>query len=400
LEVLHNDIQVSKYSPSLTTTPALGFASRNFCYPNIKRFPSIHIYIPSTLTKPLPQLPYHTGFVTSGRAMSTSYPQETSPPPYILPPISPTDHTNTLILLHGRSSSATQFANDVFSHRLSSGQTLREALPTFRFVFAESGLRWQSAARSRPQEDDKDKDKDSNQDHGNEKEIEKQEREQGRWLNHSWFDLYSLVDVEERAEMQIEGLGERVGQMQEIVQEEVSRLGGRREKLFVGGFSQGGATVMCCLLSGCLNGLSAAHGAGSPGGRLGGVLGLSTILPFASEVRDVVSREQKEQRSNAKVMEAVAERIAEKLQVPARTDDENGTREQSVLETPVFLAHGTDDELVDISLGRGLRDIFQSLGLSVEWHEYSGMERNGHWIKEPEEFDDILEFIRTNTAMS
>jgi phospholipase/carboxylesterase len=37
---------------------------------------------------------------------------------------------------------------------------------------------------------------------------------------------------------------------------------------------------------------------------------------------------------------------------------------------PVFAAHGLDDPLLPIELGRDLRATLEALGLDVEWHEY------------------------------
>jgi phospholipase/carboxylesterase len=37
---------------------------------------------------------------------------------------------------------------------------------------------------------------------------------------------------------------------------------------------------------------------------------------------------------------------------------------------PVFAAHGTEDPLIPIVLGRKLRDELTALGMDVEWHEY------------------------------
>jgi phospholipase/carboxylesterase len=49
----------------------------------------------------------------------------------------------------------------------------------------------------------------------------------------------------------------------------------------------------------------------------------------------------------------------------------------------VFAAHGLEDPLLPISLGRGLRDELIRLGVAVEWHEYP----MGHMVT-PEEIDD------------
>jgi phospholipase/carboxylesterase len=55
---------------------------------------------------------------------------------------------------------------------------------------------------------------------------------------------------------------------------------------------------------------------------------------------------------------------------------------------PVFAAHGRDDALLPIELGRGLRDALTDLGLEVSWHEY-GM---GHMVI-PEEIEDAKAWL-------
>jgi phospholipase/carboxylesterase len=56
---------------------------------------------------------------------------------------------------------------------------------------------------------------------------------------------------------------------------------------------------------------------------------------------------------------------------------------------PVFAAHGVDDPLIPIALGRKLRDDLTRLGLEVEWHEYP----MGHSVL-PEELDDARQWLR------
>ena len=56
---------------------------------------------------------------------------------------------------------------------------------------------------------------------------------------------------------------------------------------------------------------------------------------------------------------------------------------------PVFAAHGEQDPLIPIALGRKLRDDLTRLGLDVEWHEYP----MGHMVV-PEELDDAREWLR------
>ncbi|KGO64783.1 Phospholipase/carboxylesterase/thioesterase [Penicillium italicum] len=73
----------------------------------------------------------------------------------------------------------------------------------------------------------------------------------------------------------------------------------------------------------------------------------------------------------------------------------SGMDDCSVLSTPVFLSHGADDECVSMELGRQASRILQTIMIRVEWHEFAGAERDGHWIKEPEGFDQILQFLET-----
>ena len=54
----------------------------------------------------------------------------------------------------------------------------------------------------------------------------------------------------------------------------------------------------------------------------------------------------------------------------------------------VFAAHGVQDPLLPLSLGRGLRDELVRLGVAVEWHEYE----MGHMVV-PEEIEDARKWL-------
>ncbi|HTO96876.1 MAG TPA: phospholipase [Myxococcales bacterium] len=54
----------------------------------------------------------------------------------------------------------------------------------------------------------------------------------------------------------------------------------------------------------------------------------------------------------------------------------------------VFAAHGSQDPLLPLSLGRGLRDALGRLGVQVEWHEYP----MGHNVV-PEEIEDAKAWL-------
>jgi phospholipase/carboxylesterase len=60
---------------------------------------------------------------------------------------------------------------------------------------------------------------------------------------------------------------------------------------------------------------------------------------------------------------------------------------------PVFVAHGRQDPLLPIELGRGLRDTLTALGADVSWHEYD----MGHMVI-PAEIEDARAWLRSRLA--
>lgn len=75
-------------------------------------------------------------------------------------------------------------------------------------------------------------------------------------------------------------------------------------------------------------------------------------------------------------------------------EDTTSSASECTLATPVLFGHGTDDAWVSVELGRQALLLLQELMMGrVEWSEFSGAERDGHWIKEPESFDRILSFL-------
>ena len=104
--------------------------------------------------------------------------------------------------------------------------------------------------------------------------------------------------------------------MQALVQREQER-GIAADRIVLAGFSQGGAIALHA-------GLRAPQ-------RLGGVMALSTYLPLASQLGEA-------HPANAPV--------------------------------PVFMAHGTWDNVVPHTIGARSRDLLRTHGYDVEWHEY------------------------------
>jgi predicted esterase len=184
-----------------------------------------------------------------------------------------------------------------------------------------------------------------------------------------WFDVYSLTRIEERAELQIDGLRESLQHVLEVIEEEVGMLGGSRERIVLGGMSQGMAMGLWSLL-GYKNDRDPRQGI-----KFAAFVGFCGWLPFA---RDIAAAPDEEKSATARsALEMVA-------QSPS-------------MSTPVFLCHGTDDAFVDFALGRQAAQTIEGMGMNVQWMEYNAAENDGHWIKEPEGFDAIVSFLKTQT---
>ena len=137
------------------------------------------------------------------------------------------------------------------------------------------------------------------------------------YVMRAWYDV-KWGDLEGRSKEPDEK-GVRASQraIDALIAREISR-GINSEKIVLAGFSQGGAIALQTALR---------HPQ-----KLGGVMALSTYLPLA---------------------EAFADEAAEQNR-----------------RTPIFMAHGTDDAVIQMALGARSRDILTQAGYDVEWHEY------------------------------
>ena len=130
----------------------------------------------------------------------------------------------------------------------------------------------------------------------------------------AWYDIETL---DFRARHDAVGIKRSAQHLTNLVARE-NRRGIPCERILLAGFSQGGAI--------------AQHTALRHPERLAGVIGLSTFLPLHQEL----ARERS----------------------PANQA------------TPIFLAHGTLDPMVDYSSGVLSRERLRALGYQVDWHEY------------------------------
>lgn len=258
-------------------------------------------------------------------------------------------HTHTAILLHGRGSSGAEFAEDFLSSSLSQGQTVQSYLQSWRWVFPTSRFRWSTTF----QEDEC-----------------------------SWFDIVSLTDVEARHDLQVEGLRESVFHVLRILEHEVQLLDNQASRICLGGISQGMATALWVML----------YAAGQIHGPLGGFVGFCGWIPFARQIGALVKTNGSTETKQHRVIEFVQSII---VQSSDKQEDMNLCK-SAISSTPVFLAHGVDDPFVSIDLGLQAARVLNQILDYVEWSEFAGADNDGHWIKEPEGFDRLMEFLKQN----
>jgi phospholipase/carboxylesterase len=149
----------------------------------------------------------------------------------------------------------------------------------------------------------------------------------------AWYDI---VGLDRHSEQDETGVHASDAAVRALIQREEQR-GICADRVVLGGFSQGGA-------------LALFSGTRYPQ-RLAGLVGLSCYLLLAGSFDAASSA------ANAA--------------------------------TPVFLAHGTDDPIVDPGFGRETRSVLESAGHAVEWHSYP----MGHAVC-AEEIAAIAAFLR------
>jgi predicted esterase len=260
------------------------------------------------------------------------------------------EHTHTAIMLHGRGSNGPEFAGELAETMAPGQKPLIDRFPSWRWVFPSSQELWSTAFEE---------------------------------MLPAWFEAHSLTDTSARADLQMEGIRQSVAYIQSILDQEAASLGGQTEKVVIMGISQGGAIGMWTLLL-CQ---------GIPGKRLGAFVGASTWLPFAANIQLLWEDDSREAGNNGFPEADPSDTfVADMLSVRNRPTPSPGT-DRSARATPIFLGHGVDDAVVDVELGRQAQKVLAKVGLQPEWKEYSGAELEGHWLKTPEQIDDIASFL-------
>jgi lysophospholipase-2 len=223
-------------------------------------------------------------------------------PPHIVAPSAL--HTHTIVLLHGRGSDATTFQSEIFESQDSQDQFFPDIFPSIKWVFPCAKLRW--AAR----------------------EAEHM---------HQWFDMTSVQEPWEDPDVQEEGLRESASQLEEIIQQEIDKVG--LENVIVGGISQGCAVGLYTLLATSV--------------RVAGFFGISGWL--------------------------------HKMDIAAWAGLEDWK------EKPVLLQHCRDDAVVPVANGEDMREQLEEMGTGVRWQCF---EDGGHWLNEPRGMDGIVRFVK------
>jgi predicted esterase len=284
------------------------------------------------------------------------------PPLHIHPP--QTTHTHTAILLHGRGSNGPEFAEELFSSLTSKNKNLPDCLPSWRWVFPTARDRWAVAF---------------------EEDI------------CAWFDAYSLTNIQERQELQVEGLRESVAHILGILEAEIALMSGDASRVYLGGISQGMATALWTVF--CASGTRRIQR------RLGGILGFCGWLPFADDLEGLIRAHQAQSESRIQIQHLVSRFFVQTIGLKPNPEEEasgdpTASSVPPILATPVLLGHDTDDAFVSVELGQqALRVLKEVMDLGhIEWVGYSGADNEGHWIKEPDAFDRILAFLAGSSS--
>ncbi|KAF2024603.1 alpha/beta-hydrolase [Setomelanomma holmii] len=256
--------------------------------------------------------------------------------PLVVPPLH--DHKTTMIILHGRGSSAEKFAEPLLTHVVSPGGTVpaastespaddsptpiksfQEHLPNTEFIFPTAPLRRAVVFK--------------------------------RSLTHQWFDNWSLVEPELKQHLQAQGLRETSVYLHDLLKDEIKIVGASNVVLM--GLSQGcAASIVAMLLW--------------KGERIGALVGMCGYVPFRKgmyesvedassgdtdslvgsddDQEDMFERDDEESGSGSKFEKAV-DWLREELGI-SQDDGDFDEQSSSLQSIPVFMGHGRDDEKI------------------------------------------------------
>jgi predicted esterase len=301
--------------------------------------------------------------------------------PLVYPPAQ--EHKTTIIILHGRGSTALKFAQPLLSHEVSPADTapatctgspgeaslpsknsFQDHFPNTKFIFPTAPLRRAVVFK--------------------------------RSVIHQWFDNWSLTEPELKQHLQAQGLRETSAYIHDLLKDEIEIVGASNVVLM--GLSQGcAASIVAMLLW-----------TGEP---IRALVGMCGYLPFRKGMHDSVEdteyfetesllgsdggqEDMFERDDDASGSGSKFERAVHWLREELGIDFvENGLDGQdgALQSTPVFMGHGRDDEKVPCHIGKLAADFLRGIQVNVQWQEYSGL---GHWYSE-DMLRDVIAFLDT-----
>ena len=133
--------------------------------------------------------------------------------------------------------------------------------------------------------------------------------------------------------------------------------------------------------------------------RFGAIIGMSGWLPFVHRLRAfIILSKYPVGNENLHSEDSSDQQIPEKnraLQDLCKLASVATLPDHAcILDTPVFLGHGTEDETIHMRHGLLARDVLQALSIDVEWREY----REGHWYCQ-DEINDIVKFLEEKVGI-
>lgn len=271
------------------------------------------------------------------------------PPLHVVHPSS--DHKQTILMLHGLGSTGPRFADAFFASKTS--RDLKALFPSMRWVFPTALSRFATGEAKRP----------------------------------AWFSIDSISDLEQSQQVQMEGLAESMRYLTNVMDNELATLrdvGRSRKDFFVLGRSQGSSATVWTLL----NNLKQSQ-------EIGGVVLVGSWLVFARAIAEAVCGDYQAAQIDQDRPPPSSDAQGYVSDTLSVLDKTAWVQNHGLVKTPVHISHSTDDLWIDVSLGRQIRDVLRKLGCNVEWKEFSGAAEEGHWMKEPEEFDAVADFLES-----
>lgn len=260
-------------------------------------------------------------------------------------------HRFTIILCHGRGSNGRTFKDEIFQSTSSKGLNLRDHFPSVKWVFPSAGLPFD------PRESVEDE--------------------------AQWFAISSLKNPDHEQIRQRYGISESIKYLHQITDQEIEGINGKSSRVILGGISQGCAVAIHALLS-------AEH-------RLNSFIGFCSWLPFSRLVKSDLDRYLNVETRLERFYRLVFQiNIGSGERLPADVI----SPDFMPVQTPCFLSHNADDDIVDVKLGRSLRDALRAIDMKVTWDEHEHSDKAPrHWIHEPEGIDNLVAFLETRMGV-